>query len=118
MIKYNPKWVYLMKCIEDDGTKSYKIGYTKNDPIKRIEQLQTGNKYDVELIHKFWSEHSSSLEANLHILYKRYRYRGEWFDLPKDIVNNFISVCEKAESNFKLLYEKNTYLQDLNDRKV
>jgi len=124
MIKYNPKWIYLMRCIEKDGNVSYKIGYTKNDPIKRTEQLQTGNKYEVELIHKFWSDYSTKLESILHKSFKQYKdntdklhhkdNKGgkEWFDLPQNIVDDFISICEVYEKNFKFLVEKNTYLQD------
>jgi len=116
MIKNNPKWVYLMRCIETDGTVSYKIGYTKNDPKKRIKQLQTGNKNEIDLIHKFWSEYSTRLEATLHNNYAHYSENGEWFDLPKDIVENFLSICEKYENNFNLLVNSNTYLQDLKNR--
>jgi tryptophanyl-tRNA synthetase len=118
MIKHNPKWIYLMRCVETDGTVSYKIGYTKNDPKKRVKQLQTGNKNEITLVEKFWSEYSTRLEATLHHTYKHYRDdRGEWFDLPKDVVKNFVSICEKHEKNFKLLVSSNTYLEDLNNRR-
>jgi len=116
MIKHNPKWIYLLKVYEADGP-TYKIGYTKNDPKKRTPQLQTGNKNEIEIKHVFWSEYSTRLEANLHKFYSHYRQRGEWFNLPPEVVKNFISICEKQESNLKLLAESNMYLQDLNQRK-
>ena len=114
MIKYNPKWIYLLKSIESDGTVSYKIGYTKNSPEKRIKQLQTGSKNKIILVESFWSNYSTKLESTLHYVYREYRESGEWFDLPKKIVDKFKSICEGYEMNFKVLVENNTYLQDRN----
>lgn len=106
-----------MKSVDSEGTVSYKIGYTKNDPKKRVKQLQTGNKYDIELVEKFWSEYSTRLEATLHHMYRHHRAEnGEWFDLPKEIVKDFISICERHEKNFKLLAESNTYLESRYNR--
>lgn len=117
MITLNSKWIYLLKCIEDDGTISYKIGYT-NDINKRLKGLQTGNKYDISLVSKFWSDFGPRLESTLHIFLYEYRYKREWFDLPEEVVENFINICQKHESNFKLLYEKNMYIEDINNRMI
>lgn len=112
MIKHSPKWIYLMRVYENDGSVSYKIGYTKNDPKKRIPQLQTGNKNKIEILETFWSEYSTRLEATLKSRFKIYNESGEWFNLPKEIVDDFISICESYENNFKIILKENTYLQD------
>jgi hypothetical protein len=37
-------YVYLLFCVNKDGSEGYKIGITKNDPNKRVKQLQTFHK--------------------------------------------------------------------------
>jgi hypothetical protein len=37
-------YVYLLFCVGIDGSEGYKIGITKNNPNKRVKQLQTFHK--------------------------------------------------------------------------
>lgn len=116
MYKKSVKYIYLLRTFDSDNTACFKIGYTKNDPKLRIKQLQTGNKEEIELICSFKSEFGTRLEANLKRMYKQYNAKGEWFYLPEDIVKDFLSICEKHEHNLNMLYNSNSYIQDLNHR--
>ena len=55
----------------------YKIGRSK-DPLKREQTLQS-EEPDIVMV-KTWDE---DIENKLHIEYKDYRIRGEWFELSK-----------------------------------
>jgi hypothetical protein len=37
-------YVYLFLEVDKEGNEAYKIGITKNEPIKRVKQLQTFHK--------------------------------------------------------------------------
>lgn len=54
-----------------------KIGWTKNDPITRLRDLQTGNPEPLELLS--WRAGGPDLEAALHLVMRPLHLRGEWF---------------------------------------
>jgi len=56
-----------------------KIGVSK-DPKHRLVQLQTANPNKLRLIHT-----TSIPEAELHIMFNKYREKGEWFLFSQDI---------------------------------
>ena len=66
----------------------YKIGRSK-DPLKREQTLQS-EEPDIVMV-KTWDE---DIESKLHIEYKDYRVRGEWFELSKAQVKY---ICTKYE---------------------
>ena len=66
----------------------YKIGRSKN-PLKREQTLQS-EEPDIVMV-KTWDE---DIENKLHIEYKEYRVRGEWFKLSKAQVKY---ICTKYE---------------------
>ena len=43
-------YVYLILEIDKNGEETYKIGITKNDPIKRQKNLQTGNPNKIQVL--------------------------------------------------------------------
>lgn len=43
-------YIYLIRNREN---LTYKIGVTKNDPEKRVKQLQTGNSDELDLLYTF-----------------------------------------------------------------
>ena len=55
-------YVYLFLEIDSAGQETYKIGITKNDPNKRIKQLQTGNPRKIELLKTYSSENYLKVE--------------------------------------------------------
>jgi hypothetical protein len=61
--------------IKDLGTGLYKIGFSSN-PIKREKTLQS-EKPNIKMIKVF----DKNIEKELHLNYKDFRVRGEWFNL-------------------------------------
>lgn len=84
-----------------------KIGYTKNDVYKRLQQLQTGCSNKLYLLG--WINGDKVKEKELHNVFSRdrIRYNGEWFR-PSIEILDYIN-----ENNL----EKNTYV-DILDGKV
>ena len=101
--------IYLIKAKE---LHLYKIGITKN--VERIlNQLQTGCPYELEL-EKIYEpkQFTTKIEKMLHRSFACYQknldfseLQGEWFNLPNEIVFNFISTCEKNENQLVFLKE-------------
>lgn len=73
----NPEhgFVYLMT----DGS-AVKIGKSA-DLGKRISQIQTGNPNEIILLQAIETDDMARVERSLHEWFKKYRMRGEWFDL-------------------------------------
>lgn len=66
-----------------DGQNNFKIGITKNEPEKRLKQLQTGHpkKLSIVSIFKLPREEIFKLEKQAHrVLQSKYLKRGEWFE--------------------------------------
>lgn len=108
------KNVYLLQL---EGTNVYKIGYTKSNPQKRIDNLQTGNPYKLILIEFYATKRASKLEAALHNRYNshkvnedEYKLLGEWFQFDNDIVKNFKAICELIDNNFRIIEEMSTFI--------
>lgn len=98
------RYIYLLK-IEDLDV--YKIGHTKNDVLKRVHQLQTGNPYKIVLIDSYKSKIATKIESVMHryMNYKKYipeddkKLLGEWFKLNSDDVSKFKEECIRIEKN-------------------
>jgi len=78
----------------------FKIGVTKNDPKKRLKQLQTGNPKVLEIANTFKVPSSEvyKLEKEAHKLVQyRYAKRGEWFRNANgwDLKTIVDMICEK-----------------------
>lgn len=98
--------IYL---INQWGTDYYKIGTTKNKPIKRRKQLQTGNPEELTIVKEFESKHPFKLEKLLHIKYSTNNCLGEWFELTDADVFDFINVCSKFEKTIIYLKQNNPF---------
>ena len=72
-----------------DNSKGYKIGCTKNDPRKRLVQLQVGNINKLTLIHSQVSNTMLETEQHWHKVFKHKRVKGEWFNLTEKEINQF-----------------------------
>jgi len=71
-------YVYLVEAI---GTGLYKIGIA-SDLKDRFRALQTGCPYKLRLVHACQPTNPIAIEREFHVLFKRYRVIGEWFNLP------------------------------------
>jgi Meiotically up-regulated gene 113 len=69
--------------------KAVKIGYTKQNPAKRLSQLQTGSLEQLKLLHFIPHENCRSLERRLHYMFRGYkaRFNSEWFNLPVEVID-------------------------------
>ena len=68
--------VYFIGC----NYMGIKIGYTKNDPSKRLKQLQTGCPYKLELLYVM-NGCNRDTEQYYHRFFTEYlNINGEWYD--------------------------------------
>jgi hypothetical protein len=102
-------YVYLLIQLDYNNKETFKIGFTKNNPEKRVKQLNTGNPNKIELLNYFESRYYINIENWLHKKYIEYNYFSEWFELPNNIVKNFILDCKEAEKNIEFLSNENYF---------
>lgn len=69
-------FIYIIGC-----SGFIKIGFAKN-PEKRLASLQTGSPAELILHASFETEHPKIHEKMIHRRFRRFRVRGEWFDVP------------------------------------
>jgi hypothetical protein len=99
------KNIYLAR---QEETSLYKIGITKNKPLLRVKQLQTGNANPIILVETFVTNHNFIMETALHAHFSLKKREGEWFELSDDDVKNFKSLCMEKEATMDFL-KKNNY---------
>jgi len=104
-------YVYLLLKVATDGTESYKIGISKNDPAKRVKQLQTGNDCVISLLKSYKSENYNKIEKMLHNKFKVYATEAgnEWFNLPPADVIGFLESCKQTDELVSYLKENNHF---------
>lgn len=95
-------YIYL---IENTETLEYKIGITRNDPEKRLKQLQTGSAAILDLKAWFHTKYPYRLESILHKNYAPSHVHGEWYALTSEQVENFLVVCTKNDQAIISLLE-------------
>jgi hypothetical protein len=98
--------VYLITDWSSNPEK-YKIGITKNSPEDRLKSLQTGSSGELVLLKTYESYNYRRIEGILHRGYKSYSTDGgkEWFELPNEVILNFINECKQIDDNIKFLME-------------
>ena len=96
--KEDKKWhVYFIMERETNGDTHFKIGYS-HDPIKRLNQLQTGHPLKLGL--EGWltydtEEEAQEVEAAYHRFFTYYRTKGEWFKYS----DSMDSIFEALKTN-------------------
>lgn len=102
-------YVYLLLQLDFEGNESYKIGITKNDPNKRVKQLQTGNPNKISLHKKYESKNYLKVERWLHRKYQtRTEAKNEWRTLTYEQVFSFLDDCKTADDNIQFLLDNNS----------
>lgn len=89
-------YVYLAKM----DTGHHKIGYSVK-PFERIKHFDTQMPVSVELAYKFPTDNPVMAEKMLHRRYDEYRVNGEWFELPKEALQEIRSIEEYFAGEFK-----------------
>ena len=100
-------FVYL---IRQTVTPYYKIGKSK-DPYKRMQRLQIGTPLELQIVSRVWSFDALRLESALHEYFDAYRVRGEWFDLPSELVGRFVAIATELDSENEMALEEATHEQ-------
>jgi hypothetical protein len=105
-------YVYLLLQIDFDGNESYKIGITKNDPNKRVKQLQTGNPNKISLHRKYETKNHLKVEQWLHRKYQiKTEAKNEWRTLTNEQVFSFLDDCKTADENIQFLLDNNSFFE-------
>jgi hypothetical protein len=81
---------------EQDFTH-YKIGITDGTVLDRINQLQTGNPFEIFEYESFHSQAAQLIELQLHKRWAQERVRLEWFKLTKDQLAAIIKEARDYE---------------------
>ena len=103
-------YVYLIRNCEND---TYKIGVTKNNPQKRVKQLQTGCSSPLDLLCSFETEYPYRLEKMLHTKFLLNRENGEWYKLDMEQVNSFLEICTKLQNTLNTLLQNPFFSKDI-----
>ena len=114
MFKYNYNdskgYIYLIR----NGNNEYKIGKS-NNPNRRLLELQTASPTKLTLIYSVYCDYYNNIETSLHNYLNSYKIRGEFFNLPLEIVTKFEQLCKKMENNIITLLDNTTNNLDNND---
>ena len=78
--------IYVVQCNE-----FIKVGIASNVSL-RLSELQVGNPYPIQLIGHWAALDAIKEEEMIHSHLGPYRVRGEWFKLPKSLMDN---ICMK-----------------------
>ncbi len=73
--------VYFIHADEDGPIK---IGFTSDDPMRRLSQLQTGNAATLKLLGSI--KGTSAREKQFHSELSEWRLQGEWFEASPTVV--------------------------------
>lgn len=103
-------YVYLFLEVDNEGVETYKIGITKNDPNKRIKQLQTGNPRKISLIKFYQSENYLKVERWLHKKYfNKTEAENEWRSLSDEEIFSFHEDCKKSDEIITMMLKENHF---------
>lgn len=103
-------YVYLFLEVDKSGNEAFKIGITKNDPEKRIKQLQTGNSSKLSLLKFYQSENYLKVEQWLHRKYMtKTEADNEFRLLTNEEVMSFLEDCKKADETISFMKANNPF---------
>lgn len=83
-------WVYLVRASNNMGP--VKIGWSQT-PEARLKLMHWGSPTDLTFIFKVWAP--QSFETELHRRLKKYRVRGEWFNLNNRQLTSLLKFIYK-----------------------
>lgn len=85
-------YTYLIHCT---GTPYYKIGHSKNMPLSRLADLQTGCPYPLELVAMSRTEDCIGFERLIQYTHEPLHERGEWYEFRPADLEPIIEIMEK-----------------------
>ena len=102
-------YVYL---IFDNNTGLCKIGMTKNEPYKRVKQLQTGNSTVLTLLKSVETAYPFKLETLMHCNFKDKKINGEWYELSEDDIKGFETTCSQKINLIEALKDNHFFAKN------
>lgn len=104
-------YVYLILEVNQHGEEYHKIGISKNEPEKRLKQLQTGNPNRIDILNFYESKNYKHVEKWLHSRFynKKTLAENEWFSLSNEDVLNFIETCKSVDNTISFLLKENPF---------
>ena len=102
-------FVYLLR-VDINDVIYHKIGFTKREISKRIKQLKTGSVSEIVCIDFFKSKFGTTIEKNLHRMYRNKMVSGEWFLLDDIDIAGFHDKCQEIHDNLDFLDKHNTFI--------
>jgi len=106
------RMIYVIGNVDTWRYSFIKIGYSKNDPMKRLQALQTGSPFKLKVIHCM--KGSIKDEAAIHNILKEYRTNGEWFECHR-ISDDKIDFLLGSKSAQDFIEKINTDCPSLSD---
>lgn len=85
------KYLYIIRC-----DKYYKIG-TASNMVSRLNSLQCGNPFELEIICAFRTKKAYQLEKELHSELKQFNHKREWFLLDEVFVKELSLFIENYD---------------------
>lgn len=81
-------FVYVVEC------RGYVKFGVSNNAKRRLNLLQTGCPFQLTLLASFERKRPYKTEERLHLKLHRYHVRGEWFDVPTEVMGAVIKELE------------------------
>jgi T5orf172 domain len=103
--------IYLIAS-ELNNETLYKIGVTKRNINKRLNELKTGNPATLSVLYTFNSKYARIIETHFHHTKKVNNIRGEWFNLSQQEIIDFIPTCKIIHDNLEYLSKNNTWIME------
>ena len=114
-LNLKPGHVYFLRMVDASGRYEFpyvKVGITEGAVPRRIDQLQTGNPFEIVAWDSFASEAAQLVERHIHHTYAQRRVRLEWLHFEESELAALVlaarsysdEVSQKAEAvrNFDL----------------
>ena len=104
-------FVYLILEVNEGGDECYKVGISSKDPLKRKNNLKTGNPNQLSVLKQYQSENYKKIERFLHTKYsnKKTISNNEWFNLSDEDVINFYKSCKEIDDVISFMKSNNSY---------
>ena len=77
------------------GRRHVKIGIAR-DVEKRRRGIQTGCPFTVKTVQSWHTSRAREIERKAHAVLARYRWAGEWFDIPQRAAALTVGILVKA----------------------
>lgn len=82
-------FVYMIRAGE-----YIKIGVAR-DVEKRLQSMQTGCPFVIEVLHAWPCANPYRFERHLHWKLRAYRTRGEWFTVPQSVIDDILTTFNR-----------------------